>query len=1237
MSRINEIQKAILSLDGGSFQKLFDDYLFRKYNLSNIHPLGSQTGTNKTTKGTPDSFVEHEDGSFTLIMYGSVKEDPFNKLKKDILSCFDKDKLDLEKEKIKKIICAYASTNISPEQITDLKNLIEDVEIQMVGLGTISHDLLANFPNIASDHLHIPVDTGQFLSPRDFKIKYDKNGLSAPLDIGFKFREKELDELSKAIEGSPVTLVTGASGVGKTKLVIEALNKYEDNGYKVICVKNNGQSLFEDMRIYFSKAGKYILFLDDANQTTNLEYILEYISTSPEYISIQIVATVRDYAKKRLLLSVKIFFEPRELEIGAFTNDEIKEILATSLKISNSEYLDRIAKVAKGNARLAILAGKHSIDKGWTAIENALDIFHSYYGDILNSQELDQSSISALFIIAFLGKVQIENNEFSSLLLTYFNIGNEEFLQICHELNEKELVDLFHNEVAQISDQSLSNYIIEYVLIEQKSISISKILDVGFPKFKEKIIYNLNTLTSLFNSDEIRDYIISEINSSWEAAETLHQSNYLESFYNLNEEKSLMMLKKEIELSDPTSLSLIDFDFSKGKNNHNIGTSIINILGGFKYSEYFTDAINLLLALFEKRPDLAMEFYFVFSEKLSYDEYSYDLDYEKEYILLETLYSHYNINQDINMAFLLIQISKEMLNCEIQQTKSGDDNKSFHMITFSVVFSEGTQQLRKLIWENLSEMYSNDLYKSVIETILSEFHGKGMENEHFSKIFSFDLECIEELFIKKWKSLTFAQAKVLKSICEDAERIEYNIDESFKRYDENSNFRVYDVLTRDRFNNVTWQEEEEERKKNIIAYTRLYDDEDYLNLFKFLGDLKSDNSMEHYSLGGGVTLLFSSLSKEKFIDVLKIYLSQNTPYSDVAKFTILARLLDTIDFYEAKNLIESFTFEDKRKWLNLLWQIVPESHINSDIADEFMSYFKEEIGLESPLLPSIFNLKRYVHVRPEVISEVSTLVIEKYSNNDLHPNDFLGNAYQDEDIRQMLELYTGNIDTLKKLYVLCNNDHFDYMGKLFISLLGDDYVFWTEYLEHLSDKYSRMNHSYFEYIFKEIWLRDDYYDLIVVAYDTFLVGEFGHIQKSKISTVFPKIANMEHEAVDNQLEWINSYIIQHYADDKSMKKLFNIISSHFEKEKITFILSFLELCKDIDSFISLPIFPMSYGWSGSEVPLIDSKITFLNDLITQLRGVEYIEHRAYLKDQCEKRKKYRKSVELREYIEDGNF
>ena len=50
MSKINQIQTAILSLGSGAYQKLMDSYVMKKYGFSNIMPLGSHSGTNKVTK-----------------------------------------------------------------------------------------------------------------------------------------------------------------------------------------------------------------------------------------------------------------------------------------------------------------------------------------------------------------------------------------------------------------------------------------------------------------------------------------------------------------------------------------------------------------------------------------------------------------------------------------------------------------------------------------------------------------------------------------------------------------------------------------------------------------------------------------------------------------------------------------------------------------------------------------------------------------------------------------------------------------------------------------------------------------------------------------------------------------------------------------------------------------------------------------------------------------------------------
>ena len=100
-----------MQLEGGAFQSLFDEYLYKKYRFINIQTLGVQTGTNKPTKGIPDSYVLIEDGKYILINYGSVSSQPAEKIRADILSCFNSAKLSLDKDKIEKIICGHCSTN----------------------------------------------------------------------------------------------------------------------------------------------------------------------------------------------------------------------------------------------------------------------------------------------------------------------------------------------------------------------------------------------------------------------------------------------------------------------------------------------------------------------------------------------------------------------------------------------------------------------------------------------------------------------------------------------------------------------------------------------------------------------------------------------------------------------------------------------------------------------------------------------------------------------------------------------------------------------------------------------------------------------------------------------------------------------------------------------------------------------------------------------------------------------
>lgn len=73
-------------------------------------------------------------------------------------------KLSLEKDKIKKIICGHCSTNIHIEQFNSIMELLEGVEIELIGIDTLSHDLALIYPHIAKNQLGVEIDTNQFCS-----------------------------------------------------------------------------------------------------------------------------------------------------------------------------------------------------------------------------------------------------------------------------------------------------------------------------------------------------------------------------------------------------------------------------------------------------------------------------------------------------------------------------------------------------------------------------------------------------------------------------------------------------------------------------------------------------------------------------------------------------------------------------------------------------------------------------------------------------------------------------------------------------------------------------------------------------------------------------------------------------------------------------------------------------------------------------------------------------------------
>lgn len=1231
MSNVNLIQSAIMQLEGGAFQKLFDEYLYKKYKFKNIQTLGVQTATNKPTKGTPDSYVLTDDGKYILINYGSVSSQPAKKIQDDILSCFDKAKLSLSKDKIKKIICGHCSTNISIEQFSGIKESIEGVAVELIGIDTLSHDLALIYPHIAKDELGIPIDTNQFFDVEDFVKAYDANGINAPLDCEFFYRESEISETYNSVNDNKVTILTGPSGIGKTRLALEVCRKKDEEEVKVYCIKSNGNMLYEDIKYYISDPGQYLIFFDDANMVASLDNVLNSILTLSEDYKVKVLITVRDYAQDRVINLVSKCSTPNIIEIGRFKNDEIEEILKNDLEILNPDYLKKITEIANGNIRLAVLAGIRSIEYGYPAIKNAEDIFKNYYGRVIDDAKLTKDDIMMLFFIAVAGPVKGSENQLFNILKKSY--GNEIVEKdIVENLYSLELVDWFKNEITKISDQSFGNYIMYYVLFEKKWINVEKLISIGFPNYRNKVIYVLNTLMEIFNSEELLKYVENSIISAWENAPIGQEMEYLESFYRVDSDKALSIIKNHIDQENTVDFDLRSYDINSKKNYHNISTKEIEILGGYKYTDNFDDAIDLLMLYFTKRPDLIMDFYFVLSERLLYDKYSWRNKCIHELRLLDKLWCVTEEGANYNNSILYLQISECALKTEISFTEEVRNSRSVNFVRMTLGFTGEIATIRTRIWKNLAILRKNEEYRNIVNSILEGIHFNGLNEEDSKKYLQSDFDVIYENVIDKDKP-DFFDAKIVARYKKVAGQIGATIDERYLISKRNSEFKIYKMLIREHLSGRTIEEDKKIRKDFISKEISSYTLDDYRRLFvscRFLE--KTVCEREQWSLNTGLDCVFEALedNSEFYIDVITEYFNENSPFK-LNGYRQIKYLLDHIGYEATLDLVSGKMFDKKDNWLSIIWECLPEESINEKVVNDYKEFVLNNLGEGSPMVPTVQVMNRY----GERDRELKDKVIEAIVNCPKNSATFLGYAYYDEEVEIILHFFRNDLDALTRIYMnaIENSNHVDYGGKLFIKIFEQRPTIWNEYVDWAKDNIHR--DGYEQEIFELIWTVEKWRECVDYAYSVLVDDDMGFLIKEPARLLFAK--SQDGVVLERKKLWLFDKLHERSLDVEKCKNLIDVVVTVLPDWKLEYIREFLKENKKPEDFEKLNLFSLSYSWSGSEVPLILEKIEFLQSLKDSLKGIDYINHRKYLEEQRRRLEKYQEKVELREYLENADY
>ena len=510
MTEITDVKSRIIQLSPAIFEEFCSTLLYKEGHR-NIYELGIKAGTGKTKTGNPDTYSRQNNGKYTFVVFTTQQNNIYEKLLEDINKCFYLVDKEFPVDKIETIICCHTSSNLKVIEDNKLHEFCnkKGVNLEIYGIDKIANLVYNDHPELMIS-LNLSINTNQILTIDDFIKLNDNNLMTAPLNTVFYFREEELQNIINSLETSSVVIIGGKSGVGKTRLALEAASLYEKSGnYKIFCVKSNRLEIYNDLVSTIKKGENYLFIVDDANELDQFNLILEYVNKHSDDYHVKIIATVRDYIKQEVISLVREYTNPITIDIAKLTDDEIKKLIEKNFGIRNNLYVEQIIRISEGIPRFAYMAGKLAKEKqNLSSISDASQLYENYYRKHMSKLlETDRTVLITAGILAFNKSIRLQDVEYFKEFLIELGISIFDFKNAIDKLNRIEFIDVKKGKVAIFDDQCLSNYMLYYVFLDEKLIKLSDIIEVFYIYSHSRTIEALSTILNIFRSKKTLEYI----------------------------------------------------------------------------------------------------------------------------------------------------------------------------------------------------------------------------------------------------------------------------------------------------------------------------------------------------------------------------------------------------------------------------------------------------------------------------------------------------------------------------------------------------------------------------------------------------------------------------------------------------------------------------------------------------------------------------------------------------------
>ncbi|MGI8314905.1 hypothetical protein [Halobacillus mangrovi] len=1220
MTRLQSIENSLKQINETIFQELCDSLLVRRnQNYSTFSRTGSQSGKQKTTVGTPDSFFLQQNGKYIFIEHSTNITKGVSKLKDDVEKCLDESKTGVKVDNILEIIICI-NFNLKAHEVEVLQEILRDTSItlRIESLDTLAMEINLHHRDLANEYLGLPLNTGQVVSIEEFIEEYNKaaNSISTPLNNEFLHRESEKGQLVKAIQTNDFVIVAGPPGVGKTKLVIETIKSYlgENPNYSAYCISYKSHSLIEDLYQMINTNKDNILFVDDANRIDAFQQIIGYYR-SPRKGSLKVIVTLRDYVLPEMSWLQKEY-NAKQIDVMKLKDNQIVDIIESdSFRILNSEYQKEILRIADGNPRLAIMAALLArSEQRITALYDVSLLFEKYFSNFIfdKSDMINNFDIKCLGIVAFFHTLPFKDNSVLIPILNNFEIDYYKFIETIEKLERWEIIDIQYEHL-KIPEQNLSTYFFYKCFVDDELLSFQTLLIKYFPSHEQRIIDCVIPSNNTFGPLKVMNKLRPKLKEHWETSNLSEEEAYkiLSIFWLYLKEECFEFLYNTI-----FHLSMVDnpeytvtYEQNQFSYNRNKTIQLFGELFRLPPNE-LKDALQLAFEFTRRRPEHLPELIYEIRETLLLDNEDELMNFERQKTLFNLLVNGLMCGDDLYTASFY-EITKNLLELSFHHVKGGRKN-TINIYDYSLPYIRPVREFRSNIWCTLFKNFNKHPNLSI--EVLKHYINK-RDPKSVKEVEEFDVTFITRIFHKYFANNAFDQCYLVQQYIYWCRRnsIENPYFSTLSRHFSNRTYKAFLKLDWDRLRDKeiydfdNFREYEKLKEEEIRSSFKFKTSEEIYNFYRdfIYLESKSKNNWNYLkSLDFIIDETFSN-NFEMGLHFLNLIISENNEANYIPRIVFENHSNTKSKAETIFSIIKEGIFNGKSNWEFSYFESVDTSYVNIDEITTALKKCNESITV------NFYSLEKFLEKRPHLFDLLLEIIWDKNSNNQ-NP------IYLREEI--FTNYYSNlnlDIDIIFNAYLQQTrlNYHFDFEGEGLINILNNKPSLLTHFVDILySDKQRNHDHKDLSFIWKINGITTE----IESAFDYIIekVTFFG-ILSHPLNNFFD---NLKDPFKTKAEEFLLNYVGKNYDNKEKMNVILDIVRQSMDHLFERVLVKYLNHNRNKDDFSKIWWIGNGGTYSGDVIigDIEAAKWRNLLSIIDSLQlGIELIPIKKYISGKIE--------------------